>query len=238
MFFRWIFQERRRQRLMNNRIATEIEKLHAELPEGVELVAVSKFHPAEMIREAYEAGQRIFGESRVQELLEKIPVLPSDIRWHFIGHLQTNKVKHLIGKTSMIESVDSERLLGLIDSESRKTGVVTNVLMQLHVAREETKFGFYPEELIEYFHLRKFETLTNVHICGVMGMASNTDDMSRVRADFRTITSTFREILSSTPDLRGFDRVSMGMSGDWKIAVEEGSNLVRIGSAIFGERVY
>lgn len=223
---------------MSDKVATEIRRLHSELPAGVELVAVSKFHPAEMIRDAYDAGQRIFGESRVQELLEKIPQLPSDIRWHFIGHLQTNKVKHLVGRTSMIESVDSERLLDLIDSESRKAGVVTNVLMQLHVAREETKFGFYPEELLEYFRLRKFETLTNVHICGVMGMASNTDDMERVRTDFATIATTFREIKETTADLRGFDRISMGMSGDWQVAVEEGSNLVRIGSAIFGERVY
>lgn len=223
---------------MSDKVATEIRRLHSELPAGVELVAVSKFHPAEMIRDAYDAGQRIFGESRVQELLEKIPQLPSDIRWHFIGHLQTNKVKHLVGRTSMIESVDSERLLDLIDSESRKAGVVTNVLMQLHVAREETKFGFYPEELLEYFRLRKFETLTNVHICGVMGMASNTDDMECVRTDFATIATTFREIKETTADLRGFDRISMGMSGDWQVAVEEGSNLVRIGSAIFGERVY
>lgn len=165
-------------------VAEEIEKLHAELPDGVRLVAVSKFHPASMIREAYDAGQRVFGESRVQELLEKIPALPEDIEWHFIGHLQTNKVKQLIGKTSLIESVDSERLLDLIDAESRKAGVVTRVLMQLHVAKEETKFGFYPEELIEYFSSRRFENLTNTHICGVMGMASNTDDAERVRADF------------------------------------------------------
>lgn len=218
-------------------VAEEIEKLHAELPDGVRLVAVSKFHPASMIREAYDAGQRVFGESRVQELLEKIPALPEDIEWHFIGHLQTNKVKQLIGKTSLIESVDSERLLDLIDAESRKAGVVTRVLMQLHVAKEETKFGFYPEELIEYFSSRRFENLTNTHICGVMGMASNTDDAERVRADFSTIAGVFSEIKEKTaPDLRGFDVISMGMSHDWRIAVEEGSTLVRIGSLIFGAR--
>lgn len=219
-------------------IGDEIRKIHDELPEGVELCAVSKFHPAVAVMEAYEAGQRIFGESRVQELLAKCPSLPSDIRWHFIGHLQTNKVRQIIGCTAMIESVDSERLLELIDKESERAGVITNVLMQLHVAREETKFGFYPEELIEYFADRKFENLKATHIRGVMGMASNTYDMERVRSDFREIAATRRKILDVAPDLWGFDTVSMGMSGDWHIAVEEGSTLVRIGTAIFGERQY
>lgn len=219
-------------------IAEEIKKIHALLPSGVELCAVSKFHPAEAVREAYDAGQRIFGESRVQELVEKVKVLPDDIKWHFIGHLQTNKVRQLIGKVSLIESVDSERLLDLIDKESEKAGVVTRVLMQLHVAREETKFGFYPEELLEYFSKRKFENLKATHICGVMGMASNTDDMNRVREDFRLISDTKNQILMIAPDLRGFEIVSMGMSGDWPVAVEEGANLVRIGTAIFGARSY
>ncbi|MDE7421097.1 MAG: YggS family pyridoxal phosphate-dependent enzyme [Muribaculaceae bacterium] len=219
-------------------IAEEIKKIHSELPQGVELCAVSKFHPAEAVKEAYDAGQRIFGESRVQELLEKIKILPADIKWHFIGHLQTNKVRQLIGKTSLIESVDSLRLLELIDKESEKAGVVTRVLMQLHVAREETKFGFYPEELLEYFSARGFENLKATHLCGVMGMASNTDDMTRVREDFHTISDTHKRILEIAPDLQGFDTVSMGMSGDWPIAVEEGANLVRIGTAIFGIRNY
>ena len=219
-------------------IAEEIKRIHGELPPGVELCAVSKFHPASAVMEAYAAGQRIFGESRVQELLSKVDVLPEDIRWHFIGHLQTNKVRALIGKTAMIESVDSLRLLELIDKESDKAGVVSRVLMQLHVAKEETKFGFSPDELLEYFAQRGFEGLKATHICGVMGMASNTDDMERVRADFRIISETRKRILGLCPDLRGFDTVSMGMSGDWHIAVEEGSTLVRIGTAIFGERVY
>lgn len=219
-------------------IGEEIVSLHEALPEGVELCAVSKFHPASAVMEAYTAGQRIFGESRVQELLEKIPQLPSDIRWHFIGHLQTNKVRQIIGRTSLIESVDSERLLELIDRESEKAGVVSRVLMQLHVAEEETKFGFSPEELLEYFEKRKFESLKATHICGVMGMASNTDDNERVRSDFRKIYAVYKQILEIAPGLLGFDTVSMGMSGDWPIAVEEGSNLVRIGTAIFGERVY
>ncbi|MDE5790717.1 MAG: YggS family pyridoxal phosphate-dependent enzyme [Muribaculaceae bacterium] len=219
-------------------VSSEIIRLRQLLPEGVKLCAVSKFHPVTAIREAYDAGQKCFGESRVQELLEKIPQLPSDIDWHFIGHLQTNKVRPLIGKTALIESVDSEKLLNLIDAESRKAGVVTRVLMQLHVAREETKFGFLPEELLSFFKERKFETLTNTHICGVMGMASNTDDVARVRADFAEIAKVFREISEdNTLGLRGFDVVSMGMSHDWPIAVEEGATIVRIGSMIFGERI-
>ena len=220
-------------------IASEIHKLQAELPEGVRLVAVSKFHPAEAVVEAYAAGQRLFGESRVQELLQKIPLCPSDIQWHFIGHLQTNKVRQLMGKTALIESVDSERLLELIDSESARAGVVTRVLMQVHVAREETKFGFWPDEFLEYFRARKFETLKATHICGVMGMASNTDDMDRVRADFRAIADVFRAIRDdSALALRGFDTLSMGMSGDWPVAVEEGASLVRVGTRIFGPRQY
>lgn len=220
-------------------IQEEIRRLKAEIPEGVELVAVSKFHPAEAVMEAYEAGQRCFGESRVRELLEKIPLLPADIRWHFIGHLQTNKVRQIIGKTALIESVDSVRLLDLIDRESEKAGVVTRVLMQVHVAREETKFGFYPEELIDYFASGAFEGLKATHICGVMGMATNTDDMTSVREDFARIHSIYRRIKDDAAlGLRGFDIISMGMSGDWKIAVEEGSDMIRIGTRIFGPRQY
>lgn len=218
-------------------IQETITRLHNELsPEGVELVAVSKFHPAAAIMEAYEAGQRIFGESRVQELAEKIPALPQDIRWLFIGHLQTNKVRPLIGKVAMIESVDSERLLAKIDAESRAAGVTTRVLMQVHVAQEETKFGFTPEDLLSYFSERKFESLTNTHLCGVMGMASNTCDRGRVAADFAAIAAVHRNILAAAPDLRNFDVLSMGMSDDYRLAIEAGSNLVRIGTDIFGGR--
>lgn len=215
-------------------------RIRSEVPEGVELVAVSKFHPVEAVMEAYEAGQRCFGESRVQELTAKVKELPSDIRWHFIGHLQTNKVRQLVGKATLIESVDSEKLLRLIDSESAKAGVTTRVLMQVHVAREETKFGFYPEELIRFFEEeRGFESLTNTHICGIMGMASNTDDEARVREDFRQIATLYRRLRDNAAlGLRGFDSLSMGMSGDWRLAVEEGADIVRIGSAIFGPRQY
>lgn len=220
-------------------ISAEIAKLNKEIPGDVTLVAVSKFHPVEAVMEAYNAGQRCFGESRVQELLAKIPDCPRDIRWHFIGHLQTNKVRHIIGKTALIESVDTERLLDLIDRESEKAGVVTRVLMQVHVAREETKFGFSPEELRDYFTARKFEHLKATHICGVMGMASNSDDMDLVRSDFRRIARIYHDIRNDESlGLRGFDILSMGMSGDWKIAVEEGSDMVRIGTRIFGPRQY
>lgn len=220
-------------------ISDEIKRFHDELPQGVELVAVSKFHPCESIMEAYNAGQRIFGESRVQEFLAKIPQLPADIEWHFIGHLQTNKVKMLIGKTAMIQSVDSLRLLKLIDDESRKAGVTTRCLVQVHVAQEETKFGFSPEELIEYFESRGFESLTNTQICGVMGMASNTDDEARIRADFKQIVDTFKTIRDNESlGLQGFEVISMGMSGDYHIAIEEGSTHIRVGTTIFGNRNY
>lgn len=220
-------------------IAEKIKAIMSELPQGVELCAVSKFHDVDAIRQAYDAGQRCFGESRVQEFVKKIDLLPDDISWHFIGHLQTNKVKQIIGKVSLIESVDTERLLRVIDGESCKAGVVTCLLLQLHVAKEETKFGFSVDELKEFFINKKYESLAATHICGVMGMASNVDDVDRIREDFRLIHSTYKEIKESiSPDLRGFDIVSMGMSGDWRIAVEEGSTLVRVGSAIFGPRQY
>lgn len=220
-------------------IEERLIRLKEIVPPGIELVAVSKFHPVTQIREAYDAGQRRFGESRVQELVEKIPNLPDDVKWHFIGHLQTNKVRALIGKTELIESVDSEKLLGVIDAESRKAGVVTSVLLQVHVAAEETKFGFLPGEMLDYFREGRFNSLTNTHISGIMGMATNTDDKNRVREDFQRISSLYREIKASvSTELRGFDQISMGMSGDWPIAVEEGATIIRIGTAIFGERNY
>lgn len=220
-------------------IASRLRELDRQIPEGVRLVAVSKFHPAQAVMAAYEAGQRCFGESRVQELLRKEPELPGDIKWHFIGHLQTNKVRQLVGHCDVIESVDSERLLDLIDRESERAGVVSRVLMQVHVAREETKFGFYPEELLEYFRERRFESLKATHICGVMGMASNTDDGERVAEDFSRIAEVYHTIREDASlGLRGFDLLSMGMSGDWPLAVDHGANVIRIGTAIFGERQY
>lgn len=220
-------------------IAENIRKIRESLPEGITLVAVSKFHPAEAIQEAYNAGQRNFGESRVQELAAKVPQLPDDINWHFIGHLQTNKVKQLLQlRPALIESVDTERLLDVIDREAVKLGVTARVLMQLHVAREETKFGFSPDELMQYFADRRFERLQATHICGVMGMASNTDDQTRIADDFNLIATTFRDICTQCPDLRGFDTVSMGMSHDYPLAVGCGSTMMRVGTAIFGDRQY
>lgn len=221
-------------------VAKALDDIRTTLPEGVELVAVSKFHPAEAIREAYDAGQRLFGESRTQELEAKMKELPADIRWHFIGHLQTNKVRRLIEtrQVALIESVDSERLLRLIDDESARAGIVTRVLLQLHVAAEETKFGFSPDELIDFFSRKAYESLRATHICGVMAMASNTDDTDRVRADFRLAADTKARISALCPDLRGFDILSMGMSHDYPMAIEEGANLVRVGTAIFGDRGY
>ncbi|MBP3298476.1 MAG: YggS family pyridoxal phosphate-dependent enzyme [Muribaculaceae bacterium] len=220
-------------------IGRHIAELHEALADsGAELVAVSKFHPVDALKEAYDAGQRIFGESRVQELLTKIPQMPADTRWHFIGHLQTNKVRSITGKTALIESVDSLRLLELIDREAERAGTVTRVLMQVHVAREETKTGFAPDELLDYFRTRGYESLRATHICGIMGMASNTDDQQRIIRDFQAIRDTFDTIRRMCPDLRGFDTVSMGMSGDWQTAVRCGSTLVRIGTAIFGPREY
>lgn len=221
-----------------NDIAANLERIRATLPAGVELVAVSKFHPVEALRQAYDAGQRIFGESRVQELTAKVPQMPADLRWHFIGHLQTNKVRQLIGLTSLIESVDSERLLELIDRASAERGVVTRVLMQVHVAAEETKFGFSPDELADYFAARRYESLQATHLCGIMGMATNTDDAARVQADFEAIASLHARIKAMCPDLRGFDTISMGMSDDYPLAVRAGSTLVRVGTAIFGPRQY
>lgn len=223
-------------------IAHRLQEIRSTLPPGVELVAVSKFHPFEALREAYAAGQRLFGESRVQELSAKVAECTpaeADMRWHFIGHLQTNKVRQLLRlRPALIESVDSEHLLEAIDREALAQGILQPVLMQLHVAREETKFGFLPEELLSYFRERRFEALKSVHICGVMGMASNTNDTARIEADFRQIRRVFDQILEIAPDLRGFSTVSMGMSDDYPLAVRCGSNLVRVGSAIFGPRQY
>ena len=220
-------------------IARALDAVRATIPAGVELVAVSKFHPVEALAEAYAAGQRLFGESRVQELATKVPALPADIAWHFIGHLQTNKVRQLIAlRPALIESVDSERLLRAIDSESERAGIVSRVLIQVHVAQEETKFGLSPDEMLAFFTSRAYESLRATHICGLMAMASNTDDMTRVAADFARVAALKTEIQQACPDLRGVDSLSMGMSHDYPLAISAGATLVRVGSAIFGDRSY
>lgn len=219
-------------------VTSRLLDIQSRIPRGVTLVAVSKFHPVEAIREAYDAGQRDFGESRAQELAVKAPAMPEDVRWHFIGHLQTNKVRALVGtrRIDLIESVDSARLLDLIDRAAADEGIVQKVLIQLHVAKEETKFGLTPDEALEFFTSGRWHTLRATHICGLMGMASNTDDRARVAADFESIAETGRRIAAACPDIRGFDILSMGMSHDYMAAIEAGSTHVRIGTAIFGSR--
>ena len=218
-------------------IADNIRQLRQQLPEGVELVAVSKFHPVEDILEAYGAGQRSFGESRVQELLEKLPAVPQDIDWHFIGHLQTNKVKQLVGNVSIIESVDSERLLELIDKLSAEKGVESRVLLQVHIAQEDSKFGFTPQELSDFFEQEKHKSLRATHICGLMGMATNTDDEAQIKADFAQISQLFKQIACKFANPDVFNILSIGMSDDYPLAIAAGSTSVRIGTAIFGQRL-
>lgn len=221
-------------------IAQRLAAIRSTLAEGVELVAVSKFHPLEELQAAYDAGQRIFGESRIQELNVKIPAMPADVQWHFIGHLQTNKVRALLssGKVALIESIDSERLLRLVDAEAERNGIVARVLMQVHVAAEETKFGFLPDELLAFFRSGGYRSLRATHICGLMGMATNTDDRARIRADFDAVAGLRRKIAEECPDLCGFNTLSMGMSDDYPLAMEAGATLVRIGTALFGPREY
>lgn len=218
-------------------VSDNLAKVRGSIPEGVELVAVSKFHPVEALREAYECGERNFGESRANEFVEKAKALPTDINWHFIGHLQTNKVRQIIPYVTYIQSVDSEKLLRLIDAEARRIGRKVKVLMQLHVAKEETKFGFTPDELLAMVTPNLVNELGAVEIAGVMGMASNVDDEARIRKDFCEIRRTFDSLKEAVfAEDEQFSIVSMGMSHDWRKAVEEGSNMVRIGTDIFGER--
>lgn len=206
-------------------IARNIASLHAQLPEGVVLVCVSKYHPAEAVEEAYQAGERDFAESRVQELLPKHAALPDDIRWHFIGHLQRNKVRAIVPFVYLIQSVDSLRLLACINEEAARIRRRVKVLLEVHVAREASKTGFAPEDL-------PVDTAAFpwVEVCGIMGMATLTDDEAEIRRCFRTLKSLQTQC--------GLPVLSMGMSHDYRLAVEEGSTLVRIGTTIFGERDY
>ena len=219
-------------------ITTNIASIRANIPEGVTLVCVSKFHPVEAIMQAYEVGERDFGESRVQELLPKYEALPKDIRWHFIGHLQTNKVKQILPFVHMIHSVDSIRLLEVINKEAEKIGRRIKVLLEVHVAKEETKSGFTPEEILSLN--TQLSTLNYIDICGLMGMATNTDDESEWRRCFRAIASLASQLITSSPNhlITSSPEISMGMSDDYLVAIEEGSTMVRIGSTIFGSRGY
>lgn len=220
-------------------IRENIESVKLQLPPGVKLVAVSKTKPVGDIREAYDCGQRIFGENRAMEMASKYSVLPGDIEWHLIGHLQTNKVRTIIGCVSMIESVDTFRLLKVIDSEAVKCSRVVDCLLQFHIASEETKSGFSLTDAEEMISSVEFSNLRNIRICGVMGMATFTDDEEKVRNEFRTLAGYFRSLKSKYfADNPRFTEISMGMSGDFHTAVAEGSTMVRIGSLIFGARNY
>ena len=216
-------------------IASKISDIRATLPADVELVAVSKFHPAQAVMEAYDAGQRIFGESRVQELTAKYEQLPKDICWQMIGHLQTNKVRAIAPFISLIQSVDSARLLECINREAERCNRVIDCLLEVHVAAEQTKSGWNVDELKEYLATDAIKELKNIRIRGVMGMATYTDDLAVVRSDFERIAAVNRELEPIFGEQ--FDILSMGMSDDYPLAVECGSTMVRVGSLIFGERM-
>ena len=217
-------------------ITEKIHEIRAALPSSVTLVAVSKTYPAEAIREAYDAGQRIFGESRPQELKAKYEALPHDIEWHMIGHLQTNKVKYIAPFVSLIHSVDSARLLECINREAAKCGRVIDCLLEIHVAREESKSGWDYSELLEYLESEAISELQNVRMRGVMCIATNTEDESIVRADFEQLATIHSQLASRFGE--AFDTISMGMSDDYPLAIACGSTMVRIGSKIFGKREY
>ncbi|MBV5312804.1 MAG: YggS family pyridoxal phosphate-dependent enzyme [Prolixibacteraceae bacterium] len=220
-------------------IAENIDQVKSHLPAQVQLVAVSKTKPAELLMEAYRHGQRAFGENKVQELVGKYEQLPKDIEWHFIGHLQTNKVKYIAPFVHLIHGVDSFKLLKSIDSEAKKVGRIIPCLLQFYIAEEESKFGLSLEEGTEILSLAEFKLLKNLQISGVMGMATYTDDELQIKKEFANLKSIFGRLKSDyfaqNPD---FKEISMGMSGDYLLAVEEGSTMVRIGSTIFGERNY
>ena len=217
-------------------IKTEIERLRNELPEGVKLLAVSKFHPVEALREAYDAGQRAFGESRPQELKLKAEILPRDIEWHMIGHLQTNKVKYIAPFVTLIESLDSERLAQEINRQAEKCGRTIDCLLEIHVTDEESKSGWAYDELLSFVRGGGFDAYPNIRIRGVMGMATFTDDEAGVHHDFQRVADCKAELSRFFGE--EFDTLSMGMSDDYRIALECGTTEVRIGSTIFGAREY
>lgn len=220
-------------------IKTILNEIKSELPQTTQLVAVSKFHPAEAIKEAYDAGQRIFGESKVQELENKHTVLPKDIEWHFIGHLQTNKVKYIAPYISMIHAVDSYKLLDEINKQAAKSNRIIPCLLEIHIAQEETKYGFTPDKCTEMLNEGKWKDLKNISISGIMGMATNTDDEVMVEKEFIKLETYFKELKSTIfKEYDSFKEMSMGMSEDYHLAIRHGSTFVRIGSKIFGIRNY
>ena len=219
-------------------VKNNIEKFTQTLPAGCRLIAVSKTQPVEKIQEAYAAGQRLFGENKAQELTTKYEVLPKDIEWHMIGHLQSNKVKYIIPFVHLIHAVDSLKLLAEIDKQAGKVNRVVNCLLQIYIAAEDTKFGFSETELSEMLQSDEFTNLKNINVIGLMGMATLTADQDQIRKEFKSLKALFDKIkLMKLPSVE-MKELSMGMSGDYKIAIEEGSTLIRIGTAIFGERNY
>lgn len=220
-------------------IAENLQQVLGELPTGVRLVAVSKFHPNEAIEEAYRAGQRVFGESKVQEMTAKYESLPKDIEWHFIGHLQTNKIKYIVPYVSLIHGIDSYKLLTEVNKQAAKAGKVVNCLLQLHIAEEETKFGFSFDECREMLADGEWKTLSNIQLCGLMGMATTTDDNEQIEKEFCSLSSFFKEVKDTWfADTEAFRELSMGMSHDYHQAIAAGSSLIRVGSKIFGDRIY
>ena len=217
-------------------IRNEIERLRKELPEGIRLLAVSKFHPVEALREAYDAGQRAFGESRPQELKLKAEVMPRDVEWHMIGHLQTNKVKYIVPFVTLIESLDSERLAQEINRQAERCGRVIDCLLEIHITDEESKSGWAYDELMDFVSGGGFQAYPNIRVRGVMGMATFTDDEAVVRRDFKRLAECKAELSEYFGE--EFDTLSMGMSDDYRIALEYGTTEVRIGSTIFGAREY
>lgn len=218
-------------------IQEQIKKIKSEIPSDVTLVAVSKTKPNAAIEEAYIGGQRIFGENRVQELVEKQEALPKDIQWHAIGHLQTNKVKYIAPFVALIHAVDSLKLLMEINKQAAKNDRIIPVLLQFHIAQEESKFGFDFDEVKELLGSDELVSMQNIEIQGVMGMATNTKNEEKVADEFRTLNNYFMILKSHFFKFNpGFKTVSMGMSGDYKIAIEEGSTMIRVGSTIFGSR--
>src|SRR5690606_26557178 len=214
-------------------IEENLIKIKTELPDNVALVAVSKTKPVEDIMEAYRAGQRLFGENKVQEMVQKWEVLPKDIQWHMIGHLQRNKVKYIAGFVSLIHGVDSLKLLQEIDKQGKKADRILPCLLQVHIAREETKFGLDPGELGELIGSEAFGNMKNVQIMGLMGMATNAGDQGQVRGEFQYLRTLFEDLKKRLPEI---SILSMGMSSDHALAIEQGSTMVRIGSHIFGSR--
>lgn len=218
-------------------IKEALDKVKSGIPEEVTLVAVSKTKPASLIQEAYDHGQRVFGENRVQELAEKYEELPKDIQWHLIGHLQTNKVKYIASFVSMIHAVDSMKLLKEINKQGAKHDRIIDCLLQFHIAEEDSKFGMDFNEVQDLLESDELIEMRNINIAGLMGMATFTDDTEQIREEFRTLENYFQVIKSHYFKFNdGFQHISMGMSGDYPIAIEEGSTMVRVGSAIFGKR--